>query len=131
MQTRGSDGPWHLAITPALKFLYRTTNNQTADFFTSAGGEVMLQSKRGGNDFHGSAYEYFQSRLFNANTWDNNRIGTTFYAQFFNALNHMQFNDPGQYGTAGLDLQAPHSFGVLNSQFGDLRHIDLGLRVFF
>jgi hypothetical protein len=61
----------------------------------------------------------------------NERIGTTFYAQFFNALNHMQFQDPGQYGTAGLDLQAPHSFGVLNSQFADPRHIELGLRVFF
>ena len=59
------------------------------------------------------------------------RVGTTFYAQFFNALNHMQFNDPGQYGTGGLNLQDPNNFGVLSSQFGDPRHIELGLRVFF
>jgi len=51
------------------------TNNQTADFFTSAGGQVMMESKRGTNAFHGAAYEYFQSQLFNANTWDNNRHG--------------------------------------------------------
>jgi hypothetical protein len=59
------------------------------------------------------------------------RIGFTFYAQFFNALNHMQFSDPGQYGSAGLDLQSSHNFGVLNSQFNDPRHIELGLRLFF
>lgn len=59
------------------------------------------------------------------------RVGATFYAQFFNALNHMEFSDPGQYGSAGLDLQAPHSFGVLNSQFNHPRQIELGLRLFF
>src|SRR6266550_1598056 len=50
------------------------TNNQTADFFTSAGGQVMLVTKRGTNSFHGAAYEFYQSQLFNANTWDNNRF---------------------------------------------------------
>src|SRR5216684_3200920 len=49
------------------------TNNQTADFFSSAGGQVMLVTKRGTNSFHGSAYEYFRSQLFDANSWDNNR----------------------------------------------------------
>jgi len=43
----------------------------------------------------------------------------------------MQFNDPGQYGSGGLNLQDPTNFGVLNSQFGDPRRIELGLRVAF
>jgi len=51
------------------------TNNQTADFSTSAGGQVMLITKRGTNNFHGAAYEFYQSQLFNANSWDNNRHG--------------------------------------------------------
>ena len=59
------------------------------------------------------------------------RIGFTFSAQFFNAFNHMEFSDPGQYGSAGLDLQNPSAFGVLNSQFNSPRHIELGMRVFF
>jgi hypothetical protein len=59
------------------------------------------------------------------------RIGTTFYAQFFNALNHMEFQDPGQYGSAGLNLQNPAAFGVLNSQFNNPRHMEFGLRIFF
>jgi hypothetical protein len=59
------------------------------------------------------------------------KIGVTFSAQFFNALNHMEFSDPGQYGSGGLNLQNPAAFGVLNTQFNSPRHIELGLRVFF
>lgn len=50
------------------------TNNQTADFFSSAGGQVMMETKRGTNSFHGAVYEYFQSQLFDANSWTNNRF---------------------------------------------------------
>jgi Carboxypeptidase regulatory-like domain len=59
------------------------------------------------------------------------QVGFTFYAQFFNALNHMEFNDPGQSGAGGLNLQDPSSFGVLNSQFNNPRNIYFGLRFFF
>jgi hypothetical protein len=61
----------------------------------------------------------------------NERIGFTFYSQFFNALNHMEFEDPGQYGAGGLNLQDPASFGVLSSQFNTPRQIELCLRLFF
>ncbi len=61
----------------------------------------------------------------------NERIGFTFYAQFLNALNHMEFRDPGQYGSGGLNLQDPAAFGVLNSQFNNPRQTSLGLRLFF
>jgi hypothetical protein len=61
----------------------------------------------------------------------NERLGFTFYAQFFNAFNHMEFSDPGQYGNGGLNLQNPAAFGVLNSQFNTPRQIELGLRFFF
>ena len=59
------------------------------------------------------------------------RIGVTFYAQFLNALNHMEFSDPGQYGSGGLNLQNPAGFGVLSGQFNSPRQIELGLRFFF
>lgn len=65
------------------------------------------------------------------NTRITERIGAQFYAQFLNALNHMQFDDPGQYGSGGLNLQNPAAFGVLSSQFGNSRQIELGLRVSF
>jgi hypothetical protein len=59
------------------------------------------------------------------------RVSFTFSAQFFNALNHMEFSDPGQYGSTGLDLQNPNAFGVLNSQYNTPRHIEIGGRLFF
>jgi hypothetical protein len=65
------------------------------------------------------------------NTRITERVGTTFYAQFFNGLNHMEFSDPGQYGSAGIDLQNPAAFGVLSGQFNSPRQMEVGLRVNF
>ncbi|HEY3134512.1 MAG TPA: carboxypeptidase regulatory-like domain-containing protein [Blastocatellia bacterium] len=48
------------------------TNNMQADFNGSAGGQIALVTKRGSNQFHGSAYEHFFGSNFGANTWLNN-----------------------------------------------------------
>lgn len=52
-----------------------STNNQTADFNGSAGMQVQMATKRGSDQWHGSAYEYYFSTQFSANTWSNNRNG--------------------------------------------------------
>src|SRR6202050_2592202 len=52
------------------------TNNMTADFNGSSGGQVFMVTKRGTNQFHGSAYDYYLSSTFGgANTFDNNEAG--------------------------------------------------------
>jgi hypothetical protein len=51
------------------------TNNQTADFNGSSGGQVQMVTKRGTNSWHGALYEYYLGSNFSANTWDNNSIG--------------------------------------------------------
>ncbi len=49
------------------------TSNQTADFNGSSGSQVQMVTKRGSNQFHGSAYEYyFATNVGAANSWDNN-----------------------------------------------------------
>ncbi len=49
------------------------TAGQTADFNGSSGAEIQMITKRGTNDFHGSAYEYYHSSdIGGANTWDDN-----------------------------------------------------------
>jgi Carboxypeptidase regulatory-like domain len=48
------------------------TNNQTADFNGSSGGQVQMVTKRGTNAFHGALYEYYLGSNFSANFWDNN-----------------------------------------------------------
>ena len=48
------------------------TNNNTADFNGAGGGQVQMVTKRGTNQFHGSAYEYYFGSNLGANTWQNN-----------------------------------------------------------
>lgn len=50
--------------------------NQTADFGNSAGSQVIMATRRGTNQFHGSLYDYYlDTKIGQANTWDNNRLG--------------------------------------------------------
>jgi len=54
------------------------TSNQTADFNGAAGSQVQMVTKRGTNDFHGAAYEYyFGSNVGAANLWRNNHTPDT------------------------------------------------------
>ena len=53
------------------------TNNTTADFSTSAGGEILAVTKRGHDHWHGSGYDFFQGSWLNANSWSNNFTGVT------------------------------------------------------
>jgi hypothetical protein len=48
------------------------TNNMTADFNSSGGGQILITTKRGTNQFHGSAYDFFQSDVLSANDFYNN-----------------------------------------------------------
>src|SRR5215472_14021019 len=50
------------------------TNNQTADFNGSSGGQVQMVTKRGTNTWHGAAYEYYLGQNFSANLWQSNFI---------------------------------------------------------
>ncbi len=51
------------------------TNNMTADFSASSGGEVIVSTKRGTNAWHGSAYDFYQDGALNSNDWQNNLDG--------------------------------------------------------
>lgn len=51
------------------------TSNYTADVGRSGGGTVTVVTKGGGNDFHGSIYDFARNNRFNANTFFNNRRG--------------------------------------------------------
>jgi hypothetical protein len=52
-----------------------STSNHSASFSGASGSETVLVTKRGSNQFHGSAYWYLQNDNLNANTWDRNRLG--------------------------------------------------------
>jgi len=50
-----------------------TVAGQGADEGRSSGGQVVLVTKSGTNQLHGSAYEYNRNTIFAANSWFNNR----------------------------------------------------------
>jgi hypothetical protein len=50
------------------------TSNYTAEIGRSGGGAVIISTRGGGNDFHGSLYEFARNDHFNANTFFNNRV---------------------------------------------------------
>jgi hypothetical protein len=53
-----------------------STNNASANFGRSAGAQVAIETKRGTNSLHGSAYWYHQNDNLNANSWVRNRTRT-------------------------------------------------------
>ncbi len=69
-------GPQAAIPTPieSIEEFKVATNNQTADFSTSAGGQVMLVTKRGTNTIHGSAYDYFQANWLDASGYNLNKF---------------------------------------------------------
>ena len=74
----GGGGPTGVMPTPAdsIEEFRVGTNNQTADFNSSAGAQVQLVTKRGTNQWHGTAYEYYLDNNWGANSFDNNFSGT-------------------------------------------------------
>ena len=71
-------GPTGVMPTPidSVEEFKVNTTNQTADFNNSSGAQVEMVTKRGTNNWHGTAYEYYLDNNFNANSWDNNNSQT-------------------------------------------------------
>ena len=74
----GGGGPTGVMPTPAdsIEEFRVATNNQTADFNSSAGAQVRLVTKHGTNQWHGTAYEYYLDNNWGGNSFDNNFGGT-------------------------------------------------------
>ena len=53
------------------------TNGLSAEYGRLSGGAVVLVTRSGTNQFHGSVYEYLRNQDLNANTWSANRYGQT------------------------------------------------------
>jgi len=70
----GGGGPTGVMPTPAdsIEEFKVGTNNQSADFNSSAGAQVQMVTRRGTNQWHGTGYWYYLDNNFNANTFDNN-----------------------------------------------------------
>ncbi len=50
------------------------TNGMSAEYGRLSGGAVILTTRSGTNQFHGSAYEFFRNDKLNASDWNSNRF---------------------------------------------------------
>jgi len=71
----GTPRPMIPATADSIEEFRVTTATPNATFSRSQGGQVSLVTRRGSNEFHGSAYWYHQNDNLNANSWSNNRSG--------------------------------------------------------
>lgn len=51
------------------------TSSFKAEHSRASGGNISVTTKSGTNEFHGSGFDFFQSQVFNANSWLNNKVG--------------------------------------------------------
>ncbi len=67
-------GPTGVMPTPVESIEEFKVNvaNQTADFNGSAGAQIQMATRRGGQAWHGAVYEFYSGSNFYANSWQNN-----------------------------------------------------------
>ena len=66
------------SYTPPLEAVQEfkvQTSSYTAEFGRSAGGTINVTTKMGGNQPHGSIYEFFRNNALNANSYTNTLVG--------------------------------------------------------
>lgn len=51
------------------------TNSYAAEYGRFSGAQITLQTKSGGQHYHGAAYAFVRNGIFNANRWENNANG--------------------------------------------------------
>ena len=70
-------GTSSLVSVEALQEFRIVTSSFAPEFGRSPGGQVLLSTRAGSNDFHGGAYEYFRNDVLDANDWFANAAGQT------------------------------------------------------
>lgn len=64
-----------LVSVDALQEFTVQTSSYSAEFGRQPGGQISIVTRSGGNDFHGSLFNYLRNEVFDANDWFANRAG--------------------------------------------------------
>jgi Carboxypeptidase regulatory-like domain/TonB-dependent Receptor Plug Domain len=92
----GSNGT--LLNTPSIDAIREFTlerSNYDASFGRSGGGQVLVATKSGTNDFHGTAYEFNRNNYYNANTFGDREAIAFGASPAANATPIERYNDFG------------------------------------
>ena len=71
------------------------SSNYTAEIGRSGGGAVTVVTRGGGNDFHGTLYEFARNDRFNANAFFNNRQGRRANGSLVAPVPKLRYNNFG------------------------------------
>jgi outer membrane receptor protein involved in Fe transport len=77
-------GTSSLVSVEALQEFRVETSSFAPEFGRSPGGQVILTTRSGTNDFHGGVYEYFRNEVLDANDWFANQAGQSRAAERHN-----------------------------------------------
>src|SRR5215813_12579048 len=69
------NAPAYVPVVDAVQEFKVQTNSFSAEFGRTGGGVVNIVMKSGGNQLHGSLYEFFRNNHLDANNWFSNRAG--------------------------------------------------------
>src|SRR5712671_1645302 len=76
------------------------TASYAAEYGRTSGAQIRILTRSGGQQFHGSAYEYARNNVFNANTWTRNHTpGQAFVPPF--RYNQYGYNGGGPFYIPG------------------------------
>jgi hypothetical protein len=93
-------GTSSLVSVEALQEFRVETSSFAPEFGRAPGGQVILNTRSGTNEFHGALYEYFRNDVLDANDWFANEAGKPRAAE--------RHNDFGGY--LGGPIQKDHTF---------------------
>jgi hypothetical protein len=69
------NAPAYVPVVDAVEEFKVQTNAFSAEFGRTGGGVINIVTRSGGNQLHGSLYEFFRNNHLDANNWFNNRAG--------------------------------------------------------
>jgi len=96
-----------LVSIDALQEFRATTSTYSAEFGRTPGGQFSFTTRSGGNEFHGSGYDYLRNDAFDASNWFNDNLAQP--------KGRERQNDFG--GTVGGPVLVPHLYDGRKSTF--------------
>jgi hypothetical protein len=68
-------GTSSLVSVDAMEEFRVETSSSAPEFGRSPGGQVIISTRSGSNQFHGGAFDYFRNDVMDANNWFNSAVG--------------------------------------------------------
>jgi len=92
IRTRSNGTSIGTADVDAVQEVQILTANYGAEYGRSGGGQIRIVTKSGGQNFHGTVYEFLRNSALDANSWARNRtIGNTAVSSKPEAQRYNQF----------------------------------------